>query len=95
MRARCATQISKVEYHVSCDALHTTVVEKLPTVLFVCATRFEVEEWSVREEDVKDPRLWDKAWDDDSVNDPLGRQLREKLPAAIQQQQQQQQAPVQ
>ncbi len=36
-----------------------------------------------------------QGWDDDSVNDPIGQQLREQLPQVLQQQQQQQQGAAQ
>jgi hypothetical protein len=47
--------------------------------------RFPKEDWGNAEKEVKNPKLWDKGWDDDSVNDPLGQQLRAALPAVMQQ----------
>lgn len=59
--------------------------------VFVFAGRFEVEDWPPVKEDLKNEALWDKSWEDDSVNDPIGTQLREALPKVQQQQQQEKQ----
>jgi hypothetical protein len=50
-----------------------------------------VEDWPPVKEDLKNEALWDKSWEDDSVNDPIGAQLREALPKVQQQQQQEKQ----
>eukprot|EP00199_Chlamydomonas_sp_CCMP681_P004258 CAMPEP_0119101790 /NCGR_PEP_ID=MMETSP1180-20130426/743_1 /TAXON_ID=3052 ORGANISM="Chlamydomonas cf sp, Strain CCMP681" /NCGR_SAMPLE_ID=MMETSP1180 /ASSEMBLY_ACC=CAM_ASM_000741 /LENGTH=84 /DNA_ID=CAMNT_0007085965 /DNA_START=38 /DNA_END=292 /DNA_ORIENTATION=+ len=52
---------------------------------------FQVEDWQPGRDELKDPQLWDASWDDDSLDDPIGRQLRETLPQVAQQQQQAQQ----
>ncbi|KAG2500225.1 hypothetical protein HYH03_001803 [Edaphochlamys debaryana] len=51
---------------------------------------FVQEDWEPTVEDIKKKELWDKSWDDDSLDDPIGQQLRTHLPNALQQQQQQQ-----
>ncbi|KAG1664981.1 hypothetical protein FOA52_001993 [Chlamydomonas sp. UWO 241] len=48
---------------------------------------FKAEDWGPEKEDVKNVLLWDKSWDDDSVNNPVGQQLRQQLPAVMAQQQ--------
>lgn len=55
----------------------------------LCRCRFKADDWGVAQEDVKNPKLWDKSWDDGSVNDPLGQQLRAELPKVLAQQAQQ------
>lgn len=42
--------------------------------------RFQVEDWQPKQEELKDAQLWDASWDDDSLDDPIGQQLREQLP---------------
>lgn len=44
------------------------------------------------QEDLKKKELWDKSWDDDSLDDPVGQQLRTVLPTVAQGAQAQQQA---
>jgi 26 proteasome complex subunit DSS1 len=48
---------------------------------------FPAEDWQPSREELKRAELWDKNWDDDNVNDPIGQQLREELPKIQQQQQ--------
>lgn len=52
---------------------------------------FQQEDWEPNLEDLKKKELWDKNWDDDSLEDPVGQQLRAQLPAVLQQPPQQQQ----
>ncbi len=56
--------------------------------------RFELDDWQPGKENLKDPNLWDQAWDDDGVDDPVGQQIREAA-QQLQQQQQQQEAAAQ
>ncbi|PNW81867.1 hypothetical protein CHLRE_06g263750v5 [Chlamydomonas reinhardtii] len=53
---------------------------------------FPQEEWEPSVEDLKKKELWDKSWDDDSLDDPVGQQLRTVLPTVAQGAQAQQQA---
>ncbi|KAL6764780.1 hypothetical protein V8C86DRAFT_2470067 [Haematococcus lacustris] len=41
---------------------------------------FSIEDWQPTRDDMKNEQLWDKGWDDESVDDPIGQQLREILP---------------
>lgn len=60
--------------------------------------QFPIDHWGENQADPADPSLWDTAWDDDSLGDYVGQQVRaqaEKItpaaPAAQQQQQPEQQ----
>ncbi len=58
---------------------------------------FPVDDWGPDQMDPADPSMWDKSWDDNSLDDYVGQQVRTQaeklLPAPTAQQQQQQPAP--
>ncbi|GLC38274.1 hypothetical protein PLESTB_000938400 [Pleodorina starrii] len=53
---------------------------------------FQQEDWEPTLDDLKRKELWDKSWDDDSLDDSVGQQLRTHLPTVLNPPQQQQQA---
>ncbi|CAL8462716.1 g2249 [Coccomyxa elongata] len=40
---------------------------------------FDYEDWTEQQEDPKNAGLWERDWDDDSLNDDLSKSLREQL----------------
>jgi hypothetical protein len=64
------------------------LIATIKLTLCLVHARFEVEDWPPVREDLKNEALWDRSWEDDNVNDPIGSQLREALPKVQQQQQQ-------
>lgn len=42
---------------------------------------FPQENWQPKAADLRARNLWDKAWDDESLEDEVGKQLRAKLPS--------------
>lgn len=41
---------------------------------------FAQEDWEPGPEELKRKALWDRSWDDDSLDDHVGQQLRQHLP---------------
>eukprot|EP00877_Chromochloris_zofingiensis_P002365 jgi/Chrzof1/12129/Cz06g22090.t1 len=52
---------------------------------------FPQDDWGPNQQDPRNLNLWDQSWDDDSIDDYVGAQIR-TVAAGMQQQQQQQQA---
>lgn len=46
---------------------------------------FPQEQWTPKPADLRARTLWDHAWDDASLVDEIGKQLRAKLPSVLQQ----------
>jgi hypothetical protein len=44
---------------------------------------FPMEEWSAAQMDPKDPSLWDSSWDDNSLEDAVGQQIRTITPQVV------------
>ena len=60
-------------------------------LVFSSVFRFPIDDWQPRANQFKDEQLWDKDWDDNSLDDPLGQQIRQLAQHIVAQQQQQQQ----